>query len=354
MANLETQKLDSIISSRRALLAVGGAALAGLAFAPKANAQTALTDFDILNFALNLEYLEAQFYNLAVYGVTIDKLPTPIPISVNGSTGGTVTLKPSFAPVPFQNSTIKSYATETATEEGKHVLFLQNALSTMAVSMPNIDLYNSFNTLAKAAGTLTPTANLPATFDPFASDANFLIGAYIFEDVGVSAYHGAALLIQDKVKILPPAVGIHAVEAYHAGLVRTSINALDAGTGVLTGYTQAISNLRATVANPLPAATTAVPSPVQVIDDFGVSTVQVSLNTTTMTGTGATATLATPYAATTIADAPITTNSIAIKRSTTQVIAIVTAGNANSDNTGGFFPSGMNGNIGAKIVKSAS
>ncbi len=61
------------------MLAMGGAALAGLAFAPKASAQAAITDNDILNFALNLEYLEAQFYTLAVYGVTIDKLPTPIP-----------------------------------------------------------------------------------------------------------------------------------------------------------------------------------------------------------------------------------------------------------------------------------
>src|ERR1700733_3131365 len=139
MATLETQQLDEIIvKTRRKMLTMGGAALAALAFGgtTKAEAQSTTTpDQDILNFALNLEYLEAQFYNLAVSGVTIDKLSTPIPISVNGGTGGTVTLKPSFAKVPFADAAVAAYAAETAIEEGKHVTFLQTALSTAAVSM---------------------------------------------------------------------------------------------------------------------------------------------------------------------------------------------------------------------------
>ncbi len=341
MANQETQKLDSIISSRRAMLAVGGAALASLAFAPKANAQGTITDNDILNFALNLEYLEAQFYNLAVYGLTIDKLPTPIPVAVNGGTAGTVTLKPAFTKVPFVTSLIQSYATETAGEEGKHVLFLQKALSTKAVSMPDIDLYNSFNTLAAAA-------MIGPAFDPFANENNFLIGAYIFEDVGVTAYHGAAPLISDKVNILPAAVGIHAVEAYHAGLVRVTINAVDAGTGILTGYTQKISALRSAVANPVPAATTAVPNPVPVVDDIGVTIVPVALNTNSTAAPSGTS-----FPASTLADADITTTSIAPGRTPQQIIDIVTAGNAAGNNTGGFFPSGVNGTIGAKTAATA-
>ena len=120
-----------------------GTALAALAFAPKAEA-AAVSDNDILNFALNLEYLEAQFYNLAVHGVTIDHLPTPIPGRGDGGTAGTVALKPNFSAVTFSQPLIASYALETATEEGKHVLFLQNVLGMKAVSMPNIDLYQSF------------------------------------------------------------------------------------------------------------------------------------------------------------------------------------------------------------------
>ena len=301
MANAETQQLDSIISSRRALLAMGGVALAGFAFTPKADAAT-VNDNDILNFALNLEYLEAQFYSLAVNGVTIDQGPQKIPLAPNAATLG-------------------AYATETATEEGKHVLFLQGALGPLAVSMPSINLSTSFDALASLA-------TIGAAFDPFASDANFLIGAYIFEDTGVSAYHGAAPLITDKKVVFPAAIGIHAVEAYHAGLVRYSISRLDAESstpGALTGYTQLISTLRYNVANPKG-------SPNTTTDDIGVTSTKVALNSSAAT-----------YNAITLADAPNGTTrsstspglSIAAGRSTTQILAITSA----------FFPNGLNGTI---------
>jgi hypothetical protein len=318
------------------MLTMGGAALAALAFGStrKAEAQAAapaLTDFDILNFALNLEYLEAQFYNLAVYGVTIDKLPTnPVPVAVNGGTAGTVTLSPTFAAVPFTNTTVKAYATETAGEELNHVRFLQGALTTNAVSMPDIDLFNSFNTLAMAA-------NIGATFNPFSSDANFLIGAYVFEDVGVSAYHGAAGLISDKVNILPAAVGIHAVEAYHAGLIRTTINALDAGTGTLNALTMAISKARSALANPDPTNPITVPFTTFTgsgADDIGVMTTPVALNASSAI-----------YTAATIVDCDL--NAMGWSRTAAQVLSIVTGNSPAlaSGNKGVFFPSGMNGNI---------
>jgi len=334
MATLETQQLDEIIvNTRRKMLTMGGAALAALAFGStrKAEAQAAaITDFDILNFALNLEYLEAQFYNLAVYGVTIDKLPTnPVPVAVNGGTAGTVTLSPAFAKVPFTLPLVQAYATETAGEELNHVRFLQSALGTNAVSMPNIDLYNSFNTLATVAG-------IGAAFNPFSSDANFLIGAYVFEDVGVSAYHGAAGLISDKKTILPAAVGIHAVEAYHAGLIRTTINGLDAGTGTLTTLTQKISAARSSLANPDP--TNPITTPFTTFtgsgaDDIGVMTTPVALNASSNI-----------YTAATIVDCDV--NAMGWARNTSQILAIVT-GTAPTATThqGVFFPAGMNGNI---------
>jgi hypothetical protein len=315
MPNQETKQLDEIISSRRAMMALGGTALAGLILTGTSNAQTAtLTDNDVLNFALNLEYLEAQFYNLAAFGVTIDKLPTPIPVAPNPSVGaaGTVTLKPSFAKVPFSNPLISDYAIETAIEEGKHVTFLQGALGNSAVSMPDIDLYTSFNTLAMAAG-------IGPAFDPFANDANFLIGAYIFEDVGVTAYHGAAGAITTK-STLSAAAGILAVEAYHAGLIRTAINQLDAGSGALAGLTQKISATRSKLANP-----SGTP-----VDDIGLTTVNVSLN-----GSAAS------YPATTFVDADA--NSVAFSRTPAQIIQIVTGGSAT--NKGVFFPKGLNGTI---------
>jgi hypothetical protein len=331
MATLETQVLDDIIvKSRRKMLSLGSTALAGLVLGnvtKKAEAAT-LTDTDILNFALNLEYLEANFYNLAVNGVTIDKLSTPIGISGTG-TQGTVVTKANFAQVPFTIATIKAYATETAIEEGKHVSFLRTALGASAVAQPQIDLFNSFNMLAVGAG-------VGASFDPFMSDANFLIGAYIFEDVGVTAYHGAAGSITSSTN-LSAAVGIHAVEAYHAGLVRTAINALDGGTNTLTTITQKISAFRSLLANPASAPTTQITDGgIKGADDQGIdNTVMVALQGTTAT-----------FPSTTIVDAD--NNSIGFARTPQQILSIVTGqspASANGGNKGVFFPAGLNGTI---------
>jgi Ferritin-like domain len=331
MATLETQQLDDIIvKSRRKMLSLGTSALAGLVLAgvtKKADAQTTLMDSDYLNFALNLEYLEANFYNLAVYGVTIDKLSTPIGITGTG-TQGTVTTKPNFAAVPFTLPTIKAYATETAAEEGKHVSFLRSALGSAAVAQPAIDLVNSFNTLAMGA------LGIPA-FDPFASDATFLIGAYIFEDVGVTAYHGAAGALTSAAN-LGAAGGILAVEAYHAGLVRTSINAVDAGSGTLTGYTQKISAFRSKLANAtLPSPPPVTNGGISGQDDQGIDNTQM----VTLNGSAPT------YPSTTILDAD--SNSICFARTPAQILSIVTGNSPAlaSGNKGVFFPDGLNGNV---------
>jgi hypothetical protein len=317
MATTETVLLDEVIaSSRRRMVMMGGTALAGLILgnATKANAQTALGDADYLNFALNLEYLEAEFYTLASAGQTIDQIGIGIGAGTSATGGGTVTVKPSgvaSCKVPFAIPAVQSYAMEIASEEQKHVSFLRGALGSAAVAQPNIDLYNSFNAAAAAAG-------IGPAFDPFASDVAFLLGSYIFEDVGVTAYHGAAGLLTNKT-YLGAAAGILAVEAYHAGLIRTVLWDLDQATpaaGIAATATK-ISNLRALLDG-------------TGNDDIGLGTTMDDLN-----GTSAT------YTASTIVNAD--SNTIAFSRTTQQVLNIVYA--SPSGTKGGFFPNGLNGNI---------
>ena len=279
---------------RNAALLAGGAALAGLAINTKAFAQTsAPSDGDILNFALNLEYLEAQFYTLATTGKTIDQAGVGI-TGPNGAAGGTVTVKANPM-VPFTTPLLQQFAMELATEEQNHVTFLRTALAANAVAMPNIDLMNSFNALAQAAG-------LGSTFDPFANETNFLLGAFIFEDVGVTAYLGAAGLISNKT-YLDKAAGILAVEAYHAGSIRQRVFA--AGATAQQAAT-AIANTRAK------------------LDGTGNDDIGVGVSA----------------GAATIVDAD--SNAMAFSRTTTQVLKIVYGGGSSG---GAFFPNGLNGNI---------
>jgi hypothetical protein len=345
MATLETQKLDSIIASRRSML-MGAGALAAAAFvsSPKeaaAAVPTTLNDVQILNFALNLEYLEANFYTIAVEGVTADKAATGAIKLPAGS--GTVTFR-AKAKTTFTNASVSAYAIETALEERKHVTFLQGALATAAVAQPNINLQSSFSTLGGLLGV--------PTFDPFTTDLNFLLGAYIFEDVGVTAYHGGALAITNKGQAagtpdyLTPAAGIHAVEAYHAGLIRTTLALVDAGLislgagnpgqGQAVALTTAISNLRATLDGTVGQAPTAADPNFSGQDDFGLQTYSVPTN-----GTTGTASRILNQGRTTT---PFYTNFISFKRTLQQVLNIV-YGSTTGFNTNSFFPNGLKGDI---------
>ncbi|MEO6804405.1 MAG: ferritin-like domain-containing protein [Granulicella sp.] len=354
MATQETQLLDEIIvKSRRKMISLGGAALAGLAFTSTAKAQApALTDADYLNFALNLEYLEGQFYTLATQGKTIDQIGIGIGAGTSATGGGTVTTKGgnNYASclVPFVNPLVKAYAMETATEEGNHVKFLRSALAAGAVAQPNLDLFNSFNGLITALGIPGLT-----TFDPFADDASFLLGAYIFEDVGVTAYTGAAAALTVPGN-LDAAAGIQGVEAYHAGLIRTTIYGLDqnpAGNMVksvglvpmngLSAVASAISVVRAKLDGTAPSATR------MQADDIGIASgsnlQQVMLNGTTNVPASS-ITNASTTGSINLATSPSTTaGSLVFSRTAAQVLNIVYA--SPTGKPGGFFPNGLNGNV---------
>jgi len=189
------------------LMAAGAATLGIVGGAPDV-AHAALTDTQILNFALNLEYLEAEFYLVASTGKGLNDADTTGTGTLGEVKGG--------SKVKFKSNLIKDYAREIANDEEAHVKFLRSALGGSSVARPQINLNSSFTAAARAAGLI----NNKQKFDAFANEDNFLLAAFIFEDVGVTAYKGAAALISDA-GILEAAAGLLAVEAYHAGEIRT-------------------------------------------------------------------------------------------------------------------------------------
>ena len=217
-------------------LAAGGVAAMG--FSTAARAQTAApSDSDILNLALNLEYLEAQFYQYAVSGEGL-----PASQLTGTGTQGAVT---GGRKANLTDRTVIQYAREIAADEVAHVAALRTALGSAAVAQPAINISGAaggpFTAAATAAGIDLSASG--GVFDPYASDDNFLIGAYIFEDVGVTAYQGAAPLLTN-VDIVDAAAGILAAEAFHAGIIRSALYARGVATPALRTNADKISDAR--------------------------------------------------------------------------------------------------------------
>ena len=269
---------------------------------------TPVTDFDVLNFALNLEYLEANFYSFAVNGTAIPAASTTGTIGTAGAaTGGRA--------VTFTDPVVAAFAREIAADELAHVNYLRTTIGSTAVVQPAINLgtgaSDPFSTAARAAGIITAATD---TFDPYLNDINFLLGAFIFEDVGVTAYKGASVLITSAA-YRDAAAGILAVEAYHAATIRGALYAKGLDTPTARTYADRISDARdlldgsgADFDQPI--------SPVTVQGDL-------ASNIMPLDGTG-----------------------IAFGRTTLEVLNIAYLTRA-SVTKGGFFPNGVNGVINA-------
>ncbi len=207
---------DQMDSARRSFLGFssGQAALAAMSavaasVAAPAVAEAALqadnaTDIDILNFTLNLEYLESEYYLRGVLGQTLDQV-------FGSSLGAPVR---GGRKVQFTTRARDGMLRNIAGNEVQHVRFLREVNGSRAIQRPAIDFEAGFAAVAQAAG-------LP-DFDPFANEMNFFLGAMLFEDVGITVIKDSAKRIRNY-DILESAAGLLASEGYHMGAVRSVI-----------------------------------------------------------------------------------------------------------------------------------
>lgn len=318
MNNTDNALLAGKTTRRNAIRAMGLGAFGVAALgARSANAQIAINstetsspfpvpglskvDLEILNFALNLEYLEANFYSYATTGFGL--VDQGVDITGTG-TQGTVNLPAGAVAgtplVTFNDPNVQAYAWEITKDEIEHVKFLRGIILNAGkkpVAQPAIDLVKSFSAAGSAAGV--------SGFSPFGSsagDLDFLLGSYLFEDVGVTAYHGALSSFVSMVS-RRAASSIMGAEAYHASIIRSQL--YDLGS-TAQAYALAIANA------------------VNTLGGAGIAQGVVNTSGTTETSN----------------IVPADSNALVYTRTTQQVLDIVYL--SASGTAGGFFPNGIN------------
>lgn len=170
----------------------GGAAGVGLAGCgersetPSAVVAAGPSEMDVLNFALNLEFLEATIYSFATQG---EDLPSGL-IAGSGPIAG------ASSKLTFPNQETTDLLNEIYFDEISHIENLQRVLGSNQIARPALNL--------AAAGQIT-TANLITILRQFA-------------DVGTTAYAGGLPLLTGR--NLSLAAQTLAVEGFHAGALR--------------------------------------------------------------------------------------------------------------------------------------
>lgn len=164
-----------------AALALGSIPVAFAALTKEAYGQTPTDVIDVLQFALTLEYLEAEFYNRGVTNADVMQIPAAD--------------RPVFTTIQLH--------------ENAHVEALKTFISARGAT-PG----------AKPSFDYTAKGNVPGFNFGAGQYATFQVLAHAFEDTGVRAYKGqAGRLINDKAA-LNGALSIHSVEARHASEIR--------------------------------------------------------------------------------------------------------------------------------------
>ncbi|KAM5568674.1 hypothetical protein ABKV19_016284 [Rosa sericea] len=164
------------------------------------------SDVDLLEFPLNLEYLEAEFFLYGSLGFGLDK------VAPNLTLGGPKPFGAKKAKLdPFTRDVIEQFAWQ----EVGHLRAIKKTVK--GFPRPQLDL--SAKSFAKVFN-LAFGRVLKPPFDPYANSLNYLLASYLIPYVGLTGYVGANPKLQGSTSKRLVA-GLLGVESGQDAVIRT-------------------------------------------------------------------------------------------------------------------------------------
>ncbi|PIN10610.1 hypothetical protein CDL12_16799 [Handroanthus impetiginosus] len=167
---------------------------------------TAQSDVDLLEFPLNLEYLEAEFFSWGALGRGLDSIEPnltmggPSPVGVR---------KANLSPL------VQDIIAQFAYQEFGHLRAIKRTVPGFPRPLLNLSIPTFATIMNNAFGrTLFPP------FNPYANDINYLLASYVIPYVGLTGYVGTAPRLQNATSKALVA-GLLGVEAGQDAVIRT-------------------------------------------------------------------------------------------------------------------------------------
>lgn len=143
------------------------------------------SDVDLLEFPLNLEYLEAEFFLFGSLGYGLDR------VAPNFTLGGPAPIGARKANLdPFTNDVVLQFAWQ----EVGHLRAIKKTVKGFPRPLLNLSAGSFAKVIDKAFG-----KPLNPPFDPYANSVNYLIASYLVPYVGLTGYVGANPKLQGVV-----------------------------------------------------------------------------------------------------------------------------------------------------------